>query len=313
MGIHPANTVELDLSGLNPSWDEVKKALTAAAAKAPNGTILSGEIGPATFFNLAFNRESLDKMSPYHPVLLITLTGHAEILNSAALAKLGLRDGQPDPMGGRFEKDANGRLTGVLREYAVFDMYRVLDAMTNDADGVSELRDQLQRAAKFGITSIQNMSGTPPAQFISLLAKIPTPIRIRVMLIPPTNPTGRDLQDGVGLPLHPCPLITVTGTKWLLDGVALENTFLPRDSGAGGRLTSLEDGILQLGLSLPKPKLRFCARRWKAKTNSSCTFRERRPRPQCSTQWKHPAAKRCGPGTCSVRTRRRGSPTCSRE
>ena len=255
MGIQPANTVELDLSGLNPSWDEVKKALTTAAAKAPKGAILSGEIGPATFFNLDCNRESLDKISPDNPVMLMTLTGHAEILNSAALTKLGLRDNQPDPMGGRYEKDANGKLTGVLREYAVFDMYRVLDTMTSDADGIAELRDQLQRAAKFGITSIQNMSGTPPARFISLAGKVPTPIRIRVMRIPPTTPAGRDLQEGAGLPLHPSPLITVTGTKWLLDGVPLEHTFLPRTSGASGGLTSLEDGVLQLGLSLPKPEI----------------------------------------------------------
>jgi predicted amidohydrolase YtcJ len=255
LGIQPANMVDLKLSGINPPWDEVKLALATAAAKAPKGAILSAEIGPAVFFNLDVNRESLDKISPGHPVILTTLTGHAEILNSAALAKLGLRDGQPDPMGGRYEKDANGKLTGVLREYAVFDMYRVLDTMTSDADGVGELRDQLQRAAKYGITSIQNMSGTPPARFISLVEKVPTPIRIRVMRIPPTTSAGRDLQEGVGLPLHPSPLITVTGTKWLLDGVPLENTFLPRSSGAAGGLTSLEDGVLQLGLSLPKPEI----------------------------------------------------------
>jgi len=255
LGIQPANTVELDLSGLNPSWDEVKKALATAAAKAPKGATLSGEIGPATFFNLDCNRESLDKILPDHPVILMTLTGHAEILNSTALAKLGLRDGQPDPMGGRFEKDANGKLTGVLREYAVFDMYRVLDRMTSDTDGVEQLRHELERAAKFGITSIQNMSGTPPARFISLVEKVPTPIRIRVMRIPPTTSAGRDLQEGVGLPLHPSPIITVTGTKWLLDGVPLENTFLPRKSGAAGGFTSLEDGVLQLGLSLPKPEI----------------------------------------------------------
>ncbi len=255
MGIQPANTVELELSGLNPAWDEVKAALASAAAKAPKDAILSAEIGPAIFFNLGVNRESLDKISPDHPVMLTTLTGHAEILNSAALAKLGLRDGQPDPMGGRYEKDANGKLTGVLREYAVFDTDRVLETMTSDADGVAELRDQLQRAAKFGITSIQNMSGAPPARFISLLEKVPTPIRVRVMRISPTTPEGRDVHDGLGLPRNPSPMITVSGTKWLLDGVPLENTFLPRSSGPGGGRISLEDGVFLLGLSLPKAEI----------------------------------------------------------
>jgi predicted amidohydrolase YtcJ len=255
MGIQPANTVDLKLSGLNPSWDEVKSAIIAALPKAPNGAFISAEIGPAIFFNLDVNRESLDKISPDHPVMLTTLTGHAEILNSAALTKLGLRDGQPDPMGGRYEKDANGKLTGVLREYAVFDTDRVLETLTTDADGVSELRDQLQQAAKFGITSIQNMSGAPPARFISLLEKVPAPIRVRVMRISPTTPAGRDVNDGLGLPRNPSPMITVTGTKWLLDGVPLENTFLPRKAGPGAGRASLEDGVLQLGLSLPQPEI----------------------------------------------------------
>ena len=245
----------MKLSGINPSWDEVKSALGAAAANAPEGAILSAEIGPAIFFNLDVNRESLDKISPGHPVMLTTLTGHAEILNSAALTKLGLRDGQPDPMGGRYEKDANGKLTGVLREYAVFDTDRVLETMTTDTDGVSELRDQLQQAAKFGITSIQNMSGAPPARFISLLEKVPTPIRVRVMRISPTTPAGRDVNDGLGLPRNPFPMITVSGTKWLLDGVPLENTFLPRKAGPGAGRASLEDGVLQLGLALPQPEI----------------------------------------------------------
>jgi predicted amidohydrolase YtcJ len=255
MGIQPANTVELHLNGLNPSWAELKPALTAAAAKAPKEAFISAEIGLAIFFNLDVNRESLDKISPDHPVMLSTLTGHAEILNSPALSKLGLRDGQPDPMGGRYEKDANGKLTGVLREYAVFDTDRVLETMTTDADGESELREQLKQAAKFGITSIQNMSGAPPARFISLLEKVPTPIRVRVMRISPTTPAGRDVKDGLGLPRNPSPLITVSGTKWLLDGVPLENTFLPRKAESDAAPKSLEDGVFQLGLSLPKPEI----------------------------------------------------------
>jgi predicted amidohydrolase YtcJ len=127
--------------------------------------------------------------------------------------------------------------------------------MTSDADGVSELRDKLQRAAKFGITSIQNMSGAPPARFISLLEKVPTPIRVRVIRISPTTPAGRDVHDGLGLPRNPSPMIAVSGTKWLLDGVPLENTFLPRKSEPGVGPKSLEDGVFQLGLSLPKPEI----------------------------------------------------------
>jgi hypothetical protein len=99
------------------------------------------------------------------------------------------------------------------------------------------------------------MSGAPPARFISLLEKVQTPIRVRVMRVSPTTPAGRDAKDGLGLPRNPSPMITVSGTKWLLDGVPLENTFLPRKAGPGAGRASLEDGVLQLGLSLPQPEI----------------------------------------------------------
>jgi predicted amidohydrolase YtcJ len=84
---------------------------------------------------------------------------------------------------------------------------------------------------------------------------VPAPIRVRVMRISPTTPAGRDKKDELGLPLNPSPMITVSGTKWLLDGTPLENTFIPRSAGPGGERTPLEDGVLQLGLSLPKPEI----------------------------------------------------------
>jgi hypothetical protein len=43
-----------------------------------------------------------------------------------------------------------------------------------------------------------------------------------------TTPAGRDTHEGRSLPLHPAPLITVNGMKWLLDGVFVEFTLDPR-------------------------------------------------------------------------------------
>jgi len=65
---------------------------------------------------------------------------------------------------------------------------------------------------------------------VALFEKTPTPIRIRVMRMPMTTPAGRDFKEGRSLPPHPAPLITVSGTKWLLDGVPLEFTLDPRES-----------------------------------------------------------------------------------
>jgi predicted amidohydrolase YtcJ len=39
-----------------------------------------------------------------------------------------------------------------------------------------------------------------------------------------TTVNGRDKTEGRSLPVHPAPLITVSGTKWLLDGSPIERT-----------------------------------------------------------------------------------------
>lgn len=52
----------------------------------------------------------------------------------------------------------------------------------------------------------------------------PTPIRMRVVRMAGTTVNGRDTTEGRALPIHPTPLITVSGTKWLLDGSPIERT-----------------------------------------------------------------------------------------
>jgi hypothetical protein len=46
--------------------------------------------------------------------------------------------------------------------------------------------------------------------------------------MPGTTTAGRDILEGQGMPRHPNELITVSGTKWMLDGVPVEGTFTLR-------------------------------------------------------------------------------------
>ena len=228
--LEPTNQVDVQLHSMNPSWAEVKEALAATASKSPANSLLVVTIGSTIFRDVSVNRDSLDKAAPNNPVLLITFTGHGLILNSAGLEFYGVHENQQDPLGGRFERDAQGRLTGVVREYAGINIERTVENAVPDKDAVRQLRATLDDAAKWGITSIQDMSnGIPPARAVALLEKVPTPIRIRVMRMPGTTPSGRDTQEGLGLPRNPTDLITVSGTKWMTDGVPIEQTFTPRD------------------------------------------------------------------------------------
>lgn len=233
LGIFPPNRVELELKSPDPAWPEMKAAIAAAALKAPKGTFIYGEIAWKIFRDLAVNRDTLDQVAPNNPVILATLTNHALILNSLALARAQVRENEPDPVGGRYERSPDGRLTGVIREYAVFDVERTFADQTSEADALAELRKTFSAAVKWGITTIQDMSNAmQPNRCVALLEKIPTPIRVRVVRMPGTTPAGRDIQEGRPVPRSSNPLITVSGTKWLLDGVPLEGTFAPRNDPA---------------------------------------------------------------------------------
>jgi predicted amidohydrolase YtcJ len=61
----------------------------------------------------------LDKIAPNNPVYLTAKSLHAAWANSAALKKAGLTSNSPDPANGQLQRDADGRLTGILLETAM--------------------------------------------------------------------------------------------------------------------------------------------------------------------------------------------------
>jgi len=185
LGIAPPNHIDLELTSLDPAWPEMKVAIAAAVLKAPKGAFINGSMAWNIFRNLAVDRDALDQLAPNNPVILQTFSNHAWIMNSAALTQAGIREGEPDPVGGRFERSHAGRLTGVLREYAVFNVERRFADQTSEADALAELRGSFSEALKWGITTIQDMSNDmPPERSVALLEKMPTPIRVRVMRMP---------------------------------------------------------------------------------------------------------------------------------
>ena len=68
------------------------------------------------------------------------------------------------------------------------------------------------------------MTYMPLGRYVKLLEQAQFPVRMRLIRWPATDAKGRDVKEGLDLPLHPpgLPLITVSGTKWVLDGTPLE-------------------------------------------------------------------------------------------
>jgi predicted amidohydrolase YtcJ len=209
----------------DPQWQEVKDALASASAKAPRGKWIEGVFGDAILADPQPRRHEIDALCPDHPVALVDWTGHASILNSLALAKLGVRENEPDPEGGKLVRGSDGKLTGWIFEYAQFQVDRRLSELVSDEDALRQLNDFFAHSARLGITTIQNMSNPITTdRAVALFVKSPPPIRIRVIWFGLTNQHGRMLNDRRDLPPHPAPLVTVSGTKWILDGTPIEHS-----------------------------------------------------------------------------------------
>lgn len=66
------------------------------------------------------NRRDLDVVTTDHPIILRHRTGHAAVLNSAALKRVGIDGNFTPPDGGNMERSANGEPTGVAYELESF-------------------------------------------------------------------------------------------------------------------------------------------------------------------------------------------------
>lgn len=192
---------------------------------APKGEWIFGEIGGVVINDAAANRTALDAIAPDHPVVLETYFGHGLLINSAAMERLGVRDGQKDPFGGRMERDpASKKLNGKLFEYAHWRTTAKLAAMVPEADLLSEIKRRAVVAASYGVTTLQIMSLLPTRRFVELLEKADLPVRVRVINFGLTGAGSRDLT-GIAEMARMRPKnsrVTVSGIKWILDGTPIE-------------------------------------------------------------------------------------------
>jgi hypothetical protein len=115
-------------------------------------------------------------------------------------------------------------------QFARFQIGRHYSELATDQDSAQELNDFFENVARMGITSIQDMAYPILApRCVALLEKEPPRIRVRVIWFGLTDEHGRLTEEGRGLPRHPVPLITVSGTKWILDGTPVDHSGATRE------------------------------------------------------------------------------------
>src|SRR6266566_2295655 len=142
-----------------PGIAAIQARLRQAAERAPDGSWVTGA-GYAEYKlreGRHPNRAELDAAVPNRPAVLYHTSLHVCVLNTAALREAGFADGQPDPAGGAFGRDSEGRLDGVVYEAPMFALFehniRRDIARAGAVAGAKIIETAGERLAAFGLTS----------------------------------------------------------------------------------------------------------------------------------------------------------------
>lgn len=102
----------------------------------------------------------LDEAAPDNPVLLIRADGHAAVVNSLALDRMGVTAETKAPAGGDILRDEAGAPTGMLIDKAM-DLAADLQPSETDIDRREAYRTADRVYARYGWTGLHNMSVEP--------------------------------------------------------------------------------------------------------------------------------------------------------
>ena len=147
----------VDVSGFtHKNVEGVERALADAAARTEKGEwIYAFGLDPMLTERIgSWGRDRLDAITDEHPVAVMIQSMHTLFVNSKALAVAGIDEHSPDPPGGgRFQRDANGRLTGKIEEAAALFPFLRFDAPAQEVLS-ARMWEQYQRYAAAGLTTI---------------------------------------------------------------------------------------------------------------------------------------------------------------
>lgn len=203
----------------NPPLSVLLEALSSAAETAPKGVWLFASGGAAVMSDPAETLRGIEAVSGDHPIAIQAWWGHGIILNQAAQAWAGVSSAMPDPLGGWLDRDAEGRFTGRLDEYAGDAVWRRLSRVSSPEVHVRAFAAYAARRLSQGVTSVQIMTTSqPPLALAETVATARAKIGVRLIhfVIPD--------EDGV-TPLKPRRIdarTRIDGIKYVLDGTPID-------------------------------------------------------------------------------------------
>ena len=208
-----------------PTYEAVIATIRRRVAKAAPGDVLAF-VGLDALRHEGMREPTLaemDALAPDNPIAIYTFNFHSLFLNSRMMTLLGLDAATADFPGGRYERDAQGRLTGKLLEFAAFRGFTLVCQQFGSERGLRELSGGLWKFARAGITTAAELGPHEGAMaaYQQLWEKGPLPIRLRIyaraaMEGPPIQQLewgGNDVRmSGIKVWADGSPFV---GTAWL--------------------------------------------------------------------------------------------------
>ncbi|MBD3171500.1 amidohydrolase family protein [Candidatus Bathyarchaeota archaeon] len=167
-------------------------------------------------------RWELDEASTEHPIMISTVGGHFSMANSKTFELAGVTKESEDPVGGKFDRDQKGELTGGLHEKAIDMILPKEVTIPSRKQSLQGGREILEECASVGLTCVYDTVEKPQIRAaLDLKNAGKLPIRVRmdvgIDLFPELEKLGiyRGLGDD---------WIRVCGLKFFFDGAISART-----------------------------------------------------------------------------------------
>src|SRR6516162_6072764 len=160
------------------TMDDLIAAIRRKAANTPKGMPITGTGYQETKLGRHPTRQDLDKGTTDHPVIITHSSGHLSVCNSAALALAKVTKDTIDPNGGKFERDARGEPTGLLKERAAAIVRSAAPRRdVPEAETLAGYRSCFHKFLANGLTGV-HVAGTDPrtAQFLTAARRKDCPV-----------------------------------------------------------------------------------------------------------------------------------------
>jgi predicted amidohydrolase YtcJ len=140
----------------------IQAALRERAQKTPKGEWVVGFMydDTKTVEGRPLSKADLDAAVPDHPVLVNHRGGHTDYVNSKAMEMADVNERTPDPEGGKFERGADGQLTGRIEERAGARFQAKIRTVATRADRREGVKLISKMIAKVGVTSVHDPFGS---------------------------------------------------------------------------------------------------------------------------------------------------------